>query len=98
VALELFVRPALHALQSALEPGPGYESGRLVAGLRRNAARDELVRARIRRGNGETELDPLSGQESHMIARASAADALVLVPSGEGELAPGDRVRYLRLS
>lgn len=98
VGLELFVRPALRALQGAAEPGPGYESGRLAVALRRNAARDELVRARIRRGNGETELDPLSGQESHMIARASAADALVLVPSGEGELAPGDRVRYLRLS
>jgi molybdopterin biosynthesis enzyme len=32
-----------------------------------------------------------------MIARAAAADALVLVPSGEGELAAGERVSYLRL-
>jgi molybdopterin biosynthesis enzyme len=32
-----------------------------------------------------------------MIARAAAADALVFVPTGEGELAAGEVVRYLRL-
>jgi len=32
-----------------------------------------------------------------MIARAAAADALVLVPRGEGELEPGSVVRFLRL-
>ena len=34
-------------------------------------------------------LEPVTGQESHMIVRAAAADALVLVPRGEGELAAG---------
>jgi molybdopterin molybdotransferase len=97
VAVELFVRPALLALQGAARPGPRYESGRLAAPLRRNAARDELVRARSRDDAGETVLEPLSGQESHMIARAAAADALVHVSAGEGELAAGERVRYLRL-
>jgi len=98
VAVELFVRPALLALQGAARPGPRYASGRLAAALRRNAARDELVRARTRDEAGETVLEPLSGQESHMIARAAAADALVLVRAGEGELPAGERVRYLRLS
>ena len=97
VAVELFVRPALLALQGAARPGPHYQAGRLASALRRNAARDDLVRARTRDDAGETVLEPLSGQESHMIARAAAADALVLVPAGEGELAAGDRVRYLRL-
>jgi molybdopterin biosynthesis enzyme len=32
-----------------------------------------------------------------MIVRAAGADALVLVPRGEGELAAGAAVRYLRL-
>jgi molybdopterin biosynthesis enzyme len=32
-----------------------------------------------------------------MIVRAAAADALVLVPRGEGEIAAGSPVRYLRL-
>jgi molybdopterin biosynthesis enzyme len=42
-------------------------------------------------------VDPLSGQESHMIAHAAAANALVLVPAGEGELASGSAVSYLTL-
>jgi molybdopterin biosynthesis enzyme len=33
-----------------------------------------------------------------MIARAAAADTLVLAPRGEGELAAGERVRYLPLA
>ena len=32
-----------------------------------------------------------------MIVRAAEADALVLVPRGEGELAAGEPVRYLPL-
>lgn len=98
VAVELFVRPALLALQGAARPGPRYESGRLASALRRNTARDELVRARTRDEAGQPVLEPLSGQESHMIARAAAADALVLIPRGDGELAAGEAVRYLRLS
>jgi molybdopterin biosynthesis enzyme len=42
-------------------------------------------------------LEPLSGQESHMIVRAAGANALVLLPRGEGRLAAGAPVRYLRL-
>jgi len=98
VGVELFVRPALLALQGANDPGPGYETARLASPLRRNPARDELARARSRRDDDGTLLEPLTGQESHMIARAAGADALVLVPSGEGELAAGEQVRYLRLS
>ena len=97
VGVELFVRPALLALQGATDPGPAYETARLAAPLRRNAARDELARARTRRDADGTLLEPLTGQESHMIARAAGADALVLVPSGEGRLEPGERVRYLPL-
>ncbi len=96
VGFELFVRPAVRALQGA-QPGPFYLSGRLQASLRRNAARDELVRACSSIRDGELLLEPLSGQESHMIVRAAAANALVLVPRGEGELRTGERVRYLAL-
>ena len=97
VGFELFVRPAVAALQGAAEPGPRFEVGRLATTLRRNPARDELVRARgTTRANG-TMLEPVSGQESHMIVRAAAANALVLAPRGDGELAAGESVRYLPL-
>jgi molybdopterin molybdotransferase len=98
VAVELFVRPALLALQGAADPGPHYARAALGTSIRRNPRRDQLSRARSRVDpDGAVVLEPLSGQESHMIARAAGADALVLVPAGEGELAAGDAVRYLRL-
>ena len=93
----LFVRPALLALQGAADPGPHFDAGVLGSALSRRPARDDLVRAvRIARGDGVV-LDPVEGQESHMIVRAAAADALVYVPRGEGELERGELVRYLRL-
>ncbi len=99
VGFELFVRPAVLALQSHADPLPRFEPGRLAVATRRSADRDQLVRARTRAGDGGAlELEPLAGQESHMIARAAAADALVLLPRGEGELAAGSPVRYLRLA
>ena len=96
VAFELFVRPALRALQGA-EPGPFYLPGRLDGRLDRHGSRDDLVRAAIRAEADAVWLEPLSGQSSHMIVRAAAADALVRVPRGEGELAHGSTVRYLNL-
>jgi molybdopterin biosynthesis enzyme len=55
------------------------------------------MRARSRVVDGAVELEVVTGQESHMIARAAGADALVLVPAGESELAAGSGVSYLRL-
>jgi molybdopterin molybdotransferase len=97
VGFELFVRPALAALQGAVDAGPHFEAGRLETPLRRNPARDELVRARRTTSADGSRLKPVSGQESHMIVRAAAANALVLVPRGDGELTTGETVRYLLL-
>jgi molybdopterin molybdotransferase len=97
VGFELFVRPALLALQGARDPGPSYLPGRLGTTVRRNERRDELVRARTRIEDGAVVLDPLTGQESHMIVRSAAASALVLVPRGTGELSEGSQVSYLRI-
>jgi molybdopterin molybdotransferase len=99
VGFELFVRPALLALQGHADPLPRFVPGRLAAAARQNDARDQLLRARMRTDSddGAVLLEPLAGQESHMIARAAGADALVLLPRGEGELAAGSTVRYLRL-
>jgi molybdopterin molybdotransferase len=98
VGAELFVKPALRALQGILDPHPRFEPGRLGSDLRRNAERDEFVRARTRSDGEAIVLEPLRGQESHMIASASAADALVHVPRGNGELTAGSTVSWLRLN
>jgi molybdopterin molybdotransferase len=97
VGCELFVKPALRALQGQREPLPRLESGVLAAALARNDARDEFVRARSRVDRNGVVLEPLQGQESHMIVRAATADALVHVPRGDGELAAGSHVAWIRL-
>ena len=97
VGCELFVKPALRALQGLTDPLPRFEPGRLSVGLRRNEERDEFVRARSRVDADAVVLEPVVGQESHMIVRSAAADALVHVPRGNGELASGSTVRWLRL-
>ena len=93
VGFELFVRPAVLALQGAREPLPAFDTAELASPLRRGPGRDELVRSEVRDGVAV----PLSGQESHMIVRAARANALVHVPRGEGTLEAGSRVRCLRL-
>ena len=97
VGCELFVKPALRALQGLADPLARFEPGRLAAGLRRNEERDEFVRARSRVDGDALVLEPVTGQESHMIVRSAAADALVHVPRGNGELAVGSTVCWLRL-
>ncbi len=99
VGCELFVRPAILALQGSPDPGPHYGLGVLGVTVRRSPTRDELLRARVT-GSPSTGavLEPVAGQESHMIARAATADALLHVPRGDGELGAGSPVRYLRLA
>ena len=97
VGFELFVRPALRALQGLTDPLPRWQPGSLAAAVRPNPGRDELVRARTVVEGDQVRVEPLAGRESHMIARAAGADALALIPRGEAELAEGSPVRYLRL-
>jgi molybdopterin molybdotransferase len=97
VGCELFVKPALRALQGLADPRPRFQPGRLATGLRRNDARDDFVRARSRVDRDAIVVEPLTGQESHMIARAAAADALVHVPRGQGALEAGSTVSWLAL-
>ena len=97
VSALVFVRPALLARQGLEAPEPAYLPGRLSVSVRRNPHRDEFVRARrVRTAEGSL-LEAVSGQESHMIVRAAAADVLVLVPRGDGEISAGDSVEYLPL-
>jgi molybdopterin molybdotransferase len=92
VSSVLFVLPALRALQGERDPEPRYRRAALAAPVTPDSRRDELVRARL---TVDGELEPLSGQESHMIARAAAANALVYVPTGPESLPRGSTVRYL---
>jgi molybdopterin molybdotransferase len=97
VACRLFVTPAVEALQGAAEPGPRFEWGRLATEVRRDPRRDVLLRAVAGATADGMELAPVTGQDSHMIVRASGANALALVRRGEGACEVGSVVEYLRL-
>ena len=94
VGFELFVRPALRALQGARDPGPNFLPGRLAS---RGRGGRQTVTSSCARIAPETGSRRSTGQDSHMIVRAAAANALVLVPRGEGELPQGSPVAYLQI-
>ena len=98
VCFELLVRPAVNALLGRSDPLPRFEHGVLAFPVRRNESRDEFVRARRETGDGEARLRPVTGQDSHMIASAARADALVHIRSGSGEVAVGELIPYLALA
>jgi molybdopterin molybdotransferase len=98
VTFELFVRPAVNVLLGVPDPLPEYRRAILASTVKRNPHRDEYVRATRRREGDTVVLDPLPGRESHMIASAARADALVAVQAGDGELAAGQEIRYIAIT
>jgi molybdopterin molybdotransferase len=98
VTFELFVRPAVNALLGVPDPLPDYRSAILGGAVKRNPHRDEYVRATSRREGDTVVVDPLPGRESHMIASAARADALVAVEAGDGELSAGEEIRYIAIA
>jgi molybdopterin molybdotransferase len=94
----VFVRPAVRALQGDPRPGPAFRGGSLATPVERSPARDDFVRVVVREGaDGTALLDPLAGQESHMIATTAGATGLARVAAGSGTLPAGARVPYLLL-
>jgi molybdopterin molybdotransferase len=92
VTFLLFVRPALAALQGA-DPSVPRERVPLAVALARHPGRDECVRVRLRDGHA----DPTGPQGSHILSSMAAADALAIVPMGDGELAAGTMVVVERI-
>ena len=95
VCFELFVRPALRALQGApQEPRP---VARLAGPIARLESRDHAVRCRLRPGGAGMELEPGGPQDSHLIVHAAGVDAVALIAAGTGDVPAGTLVEYLPL-
>jgi molybdopterin molybdotransferase len=88
VTFLLFARPALAALQGADATVP-RTTATLARAIARHPDRDECVRVR-RLPDGTVE--PTGPQASHILSSLLGADALALVPRGEGELPAGATV------
>lgn len=95
VCFELFVRPALAALQGARTPGPHFVPAALATPVQANGWRDELIRVRLRE---DGLIEPLSGQGSHQVASSATAAGLARIPAGAGTLAAGTRVGFIALN
>jgi molybdopterin molybdotransferase len=91
VTFQLFVRPALRALQGA-DPGEVRASAVLDERIGLAATRDQAVRVRLRAAEDGWHAAPTGAQGSHILTSMLGANALALVPSGEGELRAGARV------
>jgi molybdopterin molybdotransferase len=88
VTFVLFGRPALAALQGA-EPARRRRTAPLAAPVARHPDRDECIRVRLDDDGAAHSTGP---QDSHILSSMLGADALAVIPRGEGELPAGTAV------
>jgi len=93
VSFQLFVRPAIGALQGAGDLALPSTRATLTSGVRSPAGRRSYLRGVL---DGD-QVTPLSGQGSHQIAALGRANALIVVPEAETRLLEGNPVEVLVL-
>jgi molybdopterin molybdotransferase len=91
VTFALFARPALRVLAGAV-PDAQRAHARLDAPIRLNPKREQAVRCRLRSAGDGWHAEPTGPQGSHQISSMLGADALALIPAGEGTLEAGASV------
>ena len=91
VTFQLFVRPALAALQGA-DPSARRGWAVLDEPVPRHSRREQAVRVRLRADRDGWHALLTGGQDSHMLSSMLGADALARIAPGEGEASEGDRV------
>jgi molybdopterin molybdotransferase len=98
VTFSLFAAPALAALQGLGAVRTLESEAALGAEVRRDPRREQAVRVRLRRGGGGTVATPNGAQGSHILTSLLGADALAMIPPGEGVLPAGTLVALEKLS
>jgi molybdopterin molybdotransferase len=97
VTFALFARPALEALQGVPPEPLTHASAVLGTPVPRNARREQAVRVRLERRDASVIAIPNGPQGSHMMSSLLGADALAMIPAGEGELPAGTTIQLARL-
>jgi molybdopterin molybdotransferase len=92
VTFTLFARPALAALQGQAPDAADQGSAVLAEAVRRRTDRERAVCVTLRLGAQATVATPTGIQESHLLSSLRGADALAIVPAGEGDLPAGSVV------
>ncbi|HEX3832620.1 MAG TPA: gephyrin-like molybdotransferase Glp [Solirubrobacteraceae bacterium] len=97
VTFSLFVAPALAALQGGPAPRPPHAQAALATDVKRNPRRDQAIRVRLELGGEDTGAPalmafPNGAQGSHILTSLLGADALAMIPMGEGAVPAGSIV------
>src|ERR1019366_1071316 len=92
VTFSLFVLPALRALQGLAEAPRLEAEAVLEADVKLNPRREQAIRVVLRRGPERTTAVPNGAQGSHILTSLLGADALAMIPAGEGVLSAGTSV------
>jgi molybdopterin molybdotransferase len=93
VSFQMFVRPALAALQGASDLSLPQVRATLTGPVRSPSGRRSYLRGVL----DGTKVTPLSGQGSHQIAYLGRANALIIVPEWETQLPANETVDVLIL-
>jgi molybdopterin molybdotransferase len=95
VSFQLFVRPALRALQGTADGHQRTTRAVLTAPLRSPRDKRSFLRGVL--ADDGTEITPLSGQASHQLAALARANALIVVPEQVISMQAGDVAEVIRL-
>jgi molybdopterin molybdotransferase len=97
VAFRMFVTPVLRTLLKASPSDTQTLRARLEAAEKRDSARTAIVPALVRFEGESYRIKAAPWKGSSDLAGLSRANALVVIPQGEGSLQPGDLVDFLSL-
>jgi molybdopterin molybdotransferase len=92
VTFSLFVGPALAELQGAAPQRPPSAHALLGSEVRRNPRREQAVRVRLEDSTSGVLAFPNGPQGSHILTSLLGADALAMIPPGEGHLPVGTKI------
>ena len=94
----LFLRPAIDVMLGIAPEAEVPESARLGCDLAANDERQDYLRARLSRGDGdELVATPFDKQDSSMLSTLASADCLVVRPPSAPAARQGERVQIVRL-
>jgi molybdopterin molybdotransferase len=88
VSFQIFVRPALRAMQGSADGHQRTARAALTAPLRSPRDKRSFLRGVL--ADDRTEITPLSGQSSHQLATLARANALIVVPEQVTGMQAGD--------
>ena len=92
----LFLKPAIAAMLGT-DTATSLAAARAAAGLKANDTRQDYIRARLERRDGELWAAPFPIQDSGMLSTIAAADALIVRPPHAPAVAAGEPVEILPL-